>query len=840
MNKLHLIILFVVLLILLFLNNNNHNIELFTKNNSNIELLIIKGPNIYTKKKVILIKLDQNINNLEQFIDEIIFNNNYINYVNTFIKIINKNNKLQIIIDYDDKLIAKKIIEYSYNKIYNNIIGNIEEIKKDYNNRKLGPSTKAIIDIAKKKFIPYFRMNHNSLIQLGWGIKQKRIEASTSSNTFAISEMIVKNKNLTKKMLKSINIPISEGYLIKNKNELIKYFNILKNKYKSFVIKPLDGNHGNGVSLNIKSESDLINAYELSIKYSDEVIIENYIEGNDYRVLIINNKFAAAAKRIPAFVMGNNKNTIKELIDFINRDPKRGDGHNSALTKIVINDNIINYLNKNNMTLETVPKINEQVYISDIANLSQGGTAEDVSDIINPTIINQCIDAAYQCDLDICGIDIICKDITIPLEQQNGAIIELNSGPGLRMHISPSKGNSRNVQNMIIDSLFPKDNGRIPIISITGVNGKTTVVNLVSFILSYKYKVGKTTTNGIYINNKLIETGDCSGPKSAKKVLKNIETEIAVLETARGGILKGLAYDYSDVAVITNIGNGDHIGEHFDNMNILDIIEIKTVIIRNINPNGYAVLNANDIYINNILEYTNPNTKIIFFSIKKNNIIIEHIRNNNKTIYYENNTIIYYNNNEIYTFDINDIPFLEIRIDFIIENIMAAIAACIAIDIPLEVIKIQLSKFINDENNNPGRFNILNYNKSKLILDYAHNVDSINGVCQYFNGINSKKIVMYGPAGDREDNVITDIINKLYDSFDTVILFIDVKLIRGRDKNDFIKFIKSHEQKNCRFVETEKEAIDIILGSCNETTALLLLDDVKNSIEYIKNKIYSI
>lgn len=828
MGKIYIIIIFIVLLLFLLFNYNSNY-------KSNIEIITINGANIYTNKKVIIIKLNENSNILKKILDEIIANNNKINYINSFIKIIKKNNNFLIIMDYDDKLISKKIIEYSYNKVIKKNIGNFEEIIEKYNDLKLGPSTKAIIDSAQIKSIPWFRMNKNSMIQLGWGAKQKRIEASTSSNTFVISEMIVKNKELTKKMLKSINLPVADGYIVKNMNDLIKYFNILIKSFHSVVIKPYDGNHGNGVSLNINTIENLIEAYNIAIKYSDYVIIEKYIEGFDYRVLIINYKFAAASKRIPAFVVGNNKNTIKELIEIINMDPKRGYGHNSVLTKIVINDNIINYLKKKNFTLQTIPKNNDVIYLSNISNLSQGGTAEDVSDIINPSIINQCIDAAYQCDLDICGLDIICKDITIPLENQNGVFCEVNSGPGLRMHIAPSKGKSRNVGNMIIDGLFPNDNGRIPIISITGVNGKTTVVNLVSFILSYKYKVGKTTTNGIYINNRLIEKCDCSGPKSAKKILKNIDTEIAVLESARGGILKGLAYDYSDVGVITNIGNGDHIGEHFDNMNINDIIEIKTVIIRNVSPNGYIVLNANDIHINSILKYVK--NKIIFFSIKKNNIIINHINNKNKAIYYENNMIIYINNNETYKFDINDIPLLEHKIDFLIENVMTAIASCIAINIPFEIIKLQLSKFKNDIINNPGRFNIINYNDSKLILDYAHNIDSINGICQYINNLENKKLVMYGPAGDREDLVIRNIIKKLYNSFDIVILFIDEKLLRGRDKNNFIKFIKNEIKGNSNFVETEKEAIDLILSSIKKNDiSLLLLDDVNKSIEYIQNK----
>jgi cyanophycin synthetase len=440
---------------------------------------------------------------------------------------------------------------------------------------------------------------------------------------------------------------------------------------------------------------------------------------------------------------------------------------------------------------------------------------------------------------------IMCKDISIPLKEQNGAFIEVNSGPGLRMHIAPSKGKSRNVGKAIIDSIFPNDtNGRIPIVSITGVNGKTTTVNMTSHILSYNSIIGKTTTNGVYIGNRTIETGDCTGPLSAMKVLTNPNVDIAVLEYARGGIIKGLVYDMCDVGVITNIGMGDHMGEYFDNMNIDDIIEIKSVVIRNVRPNGMIVLNANDIHIDKILKYIDQfdMKNIIFFSINKNNRIMDRqIENGNNYIYYENNMIIAMNKNNRYMFDLNMIPVLSTKIDFLIENIMASIAVAFALNTPYDIIVKQLSSYKNDTNTNPGRFNILETSKnSKIILDYAHNMDSINSMCKYFNSVRTKKLVMYGPAGDREDIVIKNIINKLYNSFDIVILFIDNKLLRGRNKENFIEFIKQQMNNNriTKFADSEKEAIDISFQYVDSNiTALLLLDDVSQSIKYIENKL---
>lgn len=821
------IYIFLIILLFIFIFIFRNKIESFT-NEYNLDIKVLVGANIYTNMKVIVLKIDNmEKEKLKELMEKIVLNHTMIGYKNNFYKIIDN----MIIFDYDIADISKKIINYSYYKSED-----INKIKEEYNDTKLGPSTQSIINAAKSRNIPYIHMNDDSMLQLGYGSKQRRIEASTTDSTFVIAEEIAKNKDLTKIILKSIGLPIADGYIAKSMEEIIEYFNIMN---CPVTVKPYDGNHGNGVTTNITDIEKLKMGYIKASKNSEYVIIEKNIIGNDYRILIINNNFVAAAKRTPAKVIGDGINNISKLIEIVNSDPLRGDGHNSMMTKIVLDDSIVEYMKNNNIKVTDIPKKDEIVLLYNIANLSQGGTAEDVTDIVHPSIINYCIDAAIQCELDICGLDIICKDITRPLEEQNGAFIEVNSGPGLRMHINPSIGKKRDIGSSIINGMFPfPDNGRIPIISITGVNGKTTTVNLVSHIFQYKFIVGKTTTNGVYVNNNIIEQGDCTGPVSCMKVLTNPNTEIAVLEYARGGILKGLIYDNCDVGVITNVGNGDHMGEHFDNTTIDDIIKIKSVIIQNIQPNGYAVLNANDIHINKMIQ--SLKNKVIFFSINKNNIIIlEQIKNGHPVIYYDND-IIYCNKNKKYIFEINKIPLLEHKIDFLIENVMASIAVCIAMKVDFNIIKMQLNNYDNNTVNNPGRFNIIKYEDSKLILDYAHNTDSIESITKYIDTYNNKKICMYGPAGDREDIVIEHIIKKLYDTFDIVVLFTDVKLLRGRTKEDLVNLIQNNmnQDKITKYADSEKEAIDLCFSYIEkDCVVVLLLDDVSKSIEYINNKI---
>lgn len=814
--------LFLFLLIIIFcLIKENNILEKFDKKDINIRKII--GPNIYFSKKVLLIELNNNLNDIA---NEIIKNHKYIGYDSKFIDIL----KNKIIIDYEYDKISEQIVLYSYNKIINNIddIKILNQIKEQYENSRLGPSTQSIVDYATIKSIPYIRLNDDNLLQLGYGKYQKKIEASTTSETKIISENIAKDKSLTHIMLKSIDVPSPDSLLIKNKNEL--EYQIKNIKYP-VVLKPYNGNHGNDVFINISNDQELLDAYEKIMVNHNYVLVEEMIKGSDYRILVVNNIVVAGAKRIPANVIGNGINSINELITIENNKPSRGEGHNSSLTKIKVNKDFLKY------DLNYIPKNNEIIYLSNVPNLSQGGTSEDITDIIHPSIIQHCQNISYQIDLDICGIDIVCQDISNPLESQKGAVIEVNSGPGLRMHTQPYIGKKRNVGKPIIDGLFP-NNKNLPIISVTGTNGKTTTVNLIAYILKNQFTVGKTNTNGVWVNDVNIDRGDCSGPNSALKILMNPDVEIAVLEYARGGILKGLIYNNSDIGIITNIGSGDHIGEHYDNMTIDDIINIKSVIIKNISPSGYAVLNANDMHIHKLLQEVKSN--LILFSIKKNKLIEDHIEKNQPVIYYDEkiNNIIFKSNYQI-NIDCNNIPLLKQKISFLIENVMISIATCLVLKIDIKNIMSQLFKY-NNNLENPGRFNILEYKDSKIILDYAHNIDSVNLLVDYIKKNNYKnKSIMYGPVGDRDDNTIKYIINILSENFDNIIIFVKDELLRGRKKKDFIDFINKiiYNQPKSILLDNENKAIDYTMKYAEkDSLIILLIDDINKSIEYLKLK----
>ena len=839
------IYLFLLLILVVYIFNTLYNLPLDKINN--LETSLTYGPNMYTNKKVIIANFKiNNYQTNENIKNEIINLHQLMGYTNSYSNI----TKNKIVFDYDNDKTSLKAVTIAYYKVfgtYKNLQKKIENLITEYQHSKLGPSTKSIVDEALQNDIPYIRMNENSLIQLGWGKNQKRIEASTTSNTSAIGETIAKNKDLTKIMLKSMGVPVPNGYLIdegkNSENDLLKYYDILG---APVVIKPYDGNHGDGVTTNINSISELKQAYKIANKLSEYVIIEKHATGNDYRILIINNKFVAASKRNPAFVVGDGHSNIYQLINETNKDPRRGDEHTAELTKISYDESVGSYLwEQGYYTTSSVPKKDQIVYLRKTANLSTGGTAEDVTDIIHPSIINYAVDASIQIDIDICGIDVICEDISKPLELQGGCFIEVNSGPGLRMHIFPSIGKSRNVCKPIIEGLFPNSNGRIPIVSITGTNGKTTTVNVMAHLVGLAYNVvGKTTTNGVYINDTIIEYGDCSGPKSAQKILTNPNVEICIFESARGGLLKGLAYDYCDVGVITNIGSGDHIGENYESSNIDELIEIKNVVIKNISKNGYAVLNANDPHIYKMI----PNVScenIIYFSINSNNDIIHNqIKNGEPVVFYNGTNIIYSFKNKEEVFYIKNIPIIEDSlVNFQIENIMSVIAAAVGLKMDVSMIKKGLYSFENNIKTNPGRFNVLKYNNSTLVIDYAHNLDSIVHIAEYANNSHStKKVVMFGAAGDRDENVIKKMTEYLYNSFDIIILFVTEQTKRGRGENELIELMKSNigSDKKVRIVFSENDAIDKgfkYISQNNNDLFVLLVDDVPNSIEYITDKI---
>ena len=519
-----------------------------------------------------------------------------------------------------------------------NVSAEVEKLKELAQDIGLGPSTKAIVNAARARGIPFRRLNKGSLIQFGFGSKQRRILASETDRTTAIAEAIAQDKNLTRDLLSGIGVPVPEGRPVESADDA---WEAAEEIGVPVVVKPQDGNQGRGVTTNLSTKEQVVRAYEIAYEESSSVIVEKYIPGCDYRLLVIGGKLIAAARREPANVIGDGSHSIQQLIDIVNQDPRRGEHHGTVLSKIHVNDAAMVVLKEQGFTAESVPAAGLRVLIRRNANLSTGGTAVDVTDRVHPDWVARGIEAARMVGLDVAGIDVVAIDIAEPCMPGTGAIVEVNAAPGLRMHLAPSDGQPRPVGEAIIGTLFPEgENGRIPIVAITGVNGKTTTTRFTAHILKGTgATVAHTCTDGIYIDDRRIDNGDCSGPLSARNVLMNPEVEMAVLETARGGILRaGLGFDRCDVAVVTNIGEGDHLGLS-DIETLEKLAQVKRVIVDVVPPTGYAVLNATDEHT--VAMAPKCKGKVIFFAIDgQHPVIAEHRAKGGRAIFVKENHVV--------------------------------------------------------------------------------------------------------------------------------------------------------------------------------------------------------
>ena len=459
---------------------------------------------------------------------------------------------------------------------------------------RLGPSTGSIVEEAEARGIPWIRLNQYSLCQLGYGANQKRIQATVTSETSNIGVELACDKEDTKYLLEQAEVEVPKGDIIRRERSLEDACDYVG---YPLVIKPIDGNHGRGITVNINNYEDALEGFRhaKNSSKSGAIIVEKFITGEDYRLLVINNKLVAAAIRTPAHVIGNGKSTVQELIDEVNKDPRRGYGHEKVLTQITVNELTQTIIKDAGYTLESVIKKGERLILKDTANLSTGGTAEDVTDIVHPANVFMAERISKIIDLDICGIDIMTTDISKPLSETGGAVLEVNAGPGFRMHLAPTEGLPRNVAAPVIDKLFPPGStSRIPIVAISGTNGKTTTTRLIAHMAKMKgYKVGYTTSDGVYIQNRLLMTGDCTGPASAEFVLRDPTVNFAVLESARGGLLRaGLGFKHCDIGIVTNVA-ADHLGLKGIHT-VEQLAKVKGVIPETVLPEGTAILNADD------------------------------------------------------------------------------------------------------------------------------------------------------------------------------------------------------------------------------------------------------
>lgn len=688
----------------------------------------------------------------------------------------------------------------------------LSKIKEKAIQWELGPSTKAIVDAALERGIPVTRIGNGSIIQLGYGKYQKRIEATITDTTSCVAVDLACDKSATKEILMEAGIPVPEGYVCSSPEEAIY---LAEKIGYPVVVKPERGNQGRGVSLNLQSPDEVLEAYKIASKIDENVIIERYIKGNDYRVLVVGDKVAAVAQRIPAQVVGDGIHSIKQLIEIVNSDPRRGEDHEKPLTKIVVDEISKNLLKKQGYTLDTVPRPGVVVRLKENGNISTGGEAIDCTEKIHPINKEIAVQAAQIIGLDVAGIDISCEDIGSPITENGGAIIEVNAAPGLRMHLYPSKGKARKVADDILDFLYPSGSRHsIPIISITGTNGKTTTTRMVGHILrTHGLNVGMAVTGGVYINDRCILQGDTTGPASARMLLMDKNIDVAVLETARGGIIRsGLAYDLSDIGVLTNISE-DHLGLN-EVETLEDLLYVKSLVVEAVKTNGYAVLNADDPLVVQAAQRTKSN--IIYFSKEEDNLIVHrHLAEGGIAVFLKNGYItIATGESMIQSVHVSKIPATyNGKLIFNIENALTAVAVGYGLNIPISTIEKALTTFKSDENHNPGRFNVFDIKDFKVVVDYGHNIASYQKTGDAIQKMGASRLVgIIGVPGDRLDSSIRKVGAIAGKMFDKIIIKED-RDPRGRREGEVAQLLLEGVVSSGK----SKKQIEIIL---NENQAL--------------------
>ena len=745
-------------------------------------------------------------------------------YENTAIEIIN------LAVDLINSLIKSSPINFN---------GRLQEIKQTLQRETIGPSTKSICDAAKNYGLPVTELGKSGIYQIGYGKQGRIIEAAISNKTNCVGVDISCDKFLTKQLLDIQNIPVAEGRKVFNIIGLLREAEFIG---YPVVIKPQYGNKGKGVMLNLKNEKELIKAYTSLLKITKDIIIEKYVKGNDYRICVVDYKVVAASLRVVPFVIGDGKSNIKALINILNNDPLRGQDHEKPLTTIKFDKELCNCLYRQNMSLDYIPNKGEKVILRENANLSTGGIAVDCTDDVCDENIDYCIRAAKALGLDICGVDICTEDISIPIDKQNGIVMEVNAAPGIRMHHFPSQGKKRDVGKAIVDMLYEGRPSNIPVISVTGTNGKTTTTRMIGHVLKMMgMTTGITSTDGIYINDKCIHKGDDSGFNSAKTLLLNRDVEAVVLETARGGLVRrGLAYDLADVAVITNITN-DHLGlDGIDSME--DLMFVKSLVGEEVKENGYTVINADDKYSKRILDRISCE-KIYFSKSKDNELIKENINDGKIAVFIEDNNICVINNHRKYLImSIDELPISYNGIlTYNIENAMAACAALVGLNIDYCMISKGFSDFMPCDDNE-GRFNMFEYYGRKVILDYGHNIEGYKAVLSCINKLKTKNrlIGVVGVPGDRQDNVIKEIGEICCEYLDEIIIKED-KDRRGRSIGEVsqllkISMLKNSNKKNVKVYLDEVDALEYAIKiSKKDDIIIVFYENIEPLLNYINN-----
>ncbi len=709
---------------------------------------------------------------------------------------------------------------------------------------RLGPSTLAIVEAAQRRGIPSRRLTEGSLVQLGQGARLRRILTAETDRTGAIAQWIAQDKDLTRTLLREAGIPVPEGRPVQDRDDAWAAAQEIEGPV---VVKPRYGNQGRGVATNLSTREQVVAAYEAAAEQSSWIVVERFSPGSDYRLLVVGQKLVAAARREPAEVTGDGVRSIRSLVEAANRDPRRSEGHATALSPIPLDAVSLGVLAEQGFRPESVPPAGTVVLIRRNANLSTGGTAADVTDQVHPEVAARAVEAAQVVGLDIAGVDIVATAIDRPLEDQGGVIVEVNAGPGLRMHLEPTTGEARPVGEAIVDLMFPQgETGRIPVVAVTGVNGKTTTTRLIAHLLrGAGLRVGMTNTDGIYLGERLIAEGDCSGPASARMIVSNPAIDAAVLETARGGILRaGLGFDRCQVAVVTNIAEGDHLG--LSDIETLDeLARVKRVIVEAVLPDGAAVLNADDPRVAAMAGFC-PGPITYFARDGQNPIVFEHRARGGRAVFMRDGQIVLAEGDrETPLMPVASVPLTHRgRVMFQVENTLAATASAWELGLSEVLIRIGLNSFAGGEQQTPGRFNLVETHGLTVIVDYGHNPSAVAALVEAIDGFpNPSRSVIFTAAGDRRD---ADLIRQgelLGDAFDLAFIYAD-KSTRGRNPVEIVALLREGLARGRRVaaiieVGSESEAIAAALARSSPGALIVLQSDDSGdlSLELLRRKL---
>ncbi len=663
-----------------------------------------------------------------------------------------------------------------------------------YDNTRLGVSAAELARAARERDIPVRRLTDVSLLQLGYGRRRRLVWAASTEQTSAIGVDIACDKAVTKQLLVAAGIPVPEGIDVRSAEEAVAAFEYLGGPV---VVKPVSGNHGRDVFV-AATASEASTAFTAAAQGGGLVLVEEYVSGTDYRALVVGDR-VVAAELSPARVTGDGVHDIAALVAQVNADPRRGIGHDRPLTRIVLDDTALAHLDRQGLTPASVPADGQVVRLRHNANLSTGGTSKDVTASVHPAIARMCVRAAAVIGLDVCGIDLRLADIGQPPGTgiATGGIIEINATPGLRMHLHPSEGRSRDVAGHIVDTLYPPgSSSRIPIVSVTGTNGKTSTVRLTAHLLRQRgLRAGMTTTEGVYIGDDLIHASDASGPRSADMVLGDPAVQAAVLETARGGIVRrGLGYDRADVAVITNISK-DHIGT--DGVDTIeDLVGVKSLVAEQLRTGGHLVLNADDqhcVSVGRRAAVLDRDPVIRYFTVSAGNpVVADHLRDGGVAYRRDAGELVEAEGATRRTLaGRREIPQgWDGEAGFMIANVLAAAAAARALGLSAQEIGDALAAF-EPSRDNPGRLDVLTAGEVPVVLDYAHNPAALAAVGEFVSGRWGRdSVAVLTLPGDRADALVTESARAVARAFDRVVIYEDVDL-RGREPGEMTKLISS-------------------------------------------------